>query len=237
MVCRPPNPDLYLEPTEFIDSNHVWILDCVSRLGASYLDVKDRAILLFRFVRDQIQYNFRARSTPKEYIASSILAKRKGFCVQKAILSCALGRAAGVPTALVFSDLRDHTLSPEIVQALGTYVMYYHGLNAFFLDGGWVMADASLSPDIVVRKGYRPVDFDGTTDALLSSTTLAGEPHAEYVRFHGIFLDLPFEEMLQAFMDAYRNVDPQALERLGYQWCSQESTRFLEVVKKGRMPS
>lgn len=237
MFCRPPNPDFYLEPTEFIDSNHAWILDCVSRLGVSSLNTIDRAVLMFRFVRDQIQYDSRAKLTPEEYIASEILGERKGFCVQKAVVLCALGRAAGVPTALVFSDLRDHTLSPEIVQALGTNVMYYHGLNAFFLDGGWVMADASLSPDIVVRKGYRPVDFDGTTDALLSSTTLAGEPHAEYVRFYGIFLDMPFKEMLQAFMDVYRNVDLQGLERLGHQWCSQESTRFLEVVKKGKMPS
>ena len=212
-----PDPDSCLGSTRFIDSGHEWILDLVSRLGVSSLSIRERAVLLFEFVRDQIEYDFRAKLTPGEYIASCILSERKGFCVQKAVLLCALGRAAGVPTALVFSDLKDHTLPPEIVQAIGTNVLHYHGLNAFHLEGDWLIVDASLSPDVVERKGYRLVEFDGTGEALLHSTTSSGDPHAEYVRFHGMFPDLPFDRMFQAFLDAYRNADLEALARLGYQ--------------------
>ena len=211
-----PDPDSCLEPTPFIDSGHNLILDLVSRLGVSRLSTKERAVILFEFVRDQIEYDFRVKLTPGEFIASCILSEGKGFCVQKAVLLGALGRAAGVPTALVFCDLKDHTLPPEIVQAIGTNVLHYHGLNAFHLEGDWLLVDASLSPDVVERKGYRLVEFDGTGDALLHSTTQSGGPHAEYVGFHGMFPELPFDRMFQAFLEAYRNADIDALERLGY---------------------
>jgi len=227
-----PAQGICLEPTKFIDSDHEWIRDCVSRLGVSILSVKEKAVLLFRFVRDQIQYHPWPGLTENEYLASYVLAQRCGFCTQKAILLGALGRAAGVPTALVFSDLRDHTLPPDFVKALGTNVMHYHGLNAFYLNDDWMVVDASHSPDITARKGYRPVEFDGNSDAKIRSTTLSGEPHAEYLKFHGIFQDLPFEQMLQVFVNAYQNTDIQALERLGFQWSSQSSARFLEAVKK-----
>ncbi|MGE3737208.1 MAG: transglutaminase, partial [Blastocatellales bacterium] len=112
-------------------------------------------------------------------------------------------RAAGIPTALVLTDLRDYTLSPRIREMLGTDIMHHHGLNAFYLDGRWLKADASLSPDIMQRKGYRLVEFNGQQDALLAPTTLAGQPHAEYLVFHGLYDDLPYEQIMAAFRAAY----------------------------------
>ena len=99
---------------------------------------------------------------------------------------------------------------------MGTDTMFHHGLTAFFLDGRWLLADASLSPDFVTRKRFRPVDFDGTTDALHSTTRLDGTPHAKYVRFHGMFADLDYESMMRQFVAAYSHADPEALAALGY---------------------
>jgi hypothetical protein len=86
---------------------------------------------------------------------------------------------------------------------MGTDIMHHHGLNAFYLDGRWLKADASLSPDIMQRKGYRLVEFNGQQDALLAPTTLAGQPHAEYLVFHGLYDDLPYEQIMAAFRAAY----------------------------------
>lgn len=94
--------------------------------------------------------------------------------------------------------------------------MFHHGLNAFYLEGRWLKVDASLSPDVTTRKGYLVVDFDGTREALLPETTLAGGPHATYKRFHGTYAELPFDQMLNAFMSAYQHVDMLALAQLGF---------------------
>ncbi|MDP1822614.1 MAG: transglutaminase family protein [Archangium sp.] len=211
-----PSPESCLVPTRFIESAHPAILDRVERLRVGELPPAQRAAALFRFVRDEVRYEFMAKLTPQEYFASHILQEAKGFCVQKAVLLCALSRAAQVPCAIVLSDLVDHSLSPKISKALGTNVMFHHGLNAFYLEGRWLKADASLSPDLATRKGYHLVDFDGTAEALQRETTLSGRPHATYAQFHGTYADLPFEQMLNAFIASYAHADVLALSQLGF---------------------
>lgn len=211
-----PAIDACLAPTAFIDSTDPAIVARVEELRVAALPPAERAAALFRFVRDEVRYEFMAKLTAEEYRASYVLREGRGFCVQKAVLLCALSRAAGVPCALVLSDLVDHSLSPKIASALGTNVMFHHGLNAFHIDGRWLKADASLSPDLTSRKGYRLVDFDGTADAILPETTLAGAPHATYARFHGTYADLPFDQMLNAFIEAYRKANVRALAELGF---------------------
>jgi transglutaminase-like putative cysteine protease len=211
-----PSPESCLAATRYIESTHPAIVDLVERLRLREAAPPARAATLSRFVRDEIRYEFMAKLTPEEYRASHVLQEAKGFCVQKAVLLCALSRAADVPCAIVLSDLLDQSLSPKIAKALGTNVMFHHGLNAFYLEGHWLKVDASLSPDVTTRKGYRVVDFDGTREALLPETTLAGGPHAAYARFHGTYDELPFDQMLNAFMSAYQHVDMLALSQLGF---------------------
>ena len=215
LLTRTLDPADCLTPTHFIDSQH----PLIESLAAQLTDNRDQqatAVRLFTYVRDDVLYEFRAKTAPDQYVASHVLEQQRGFCVQKAILLCALGRAARIPTALVVSDLRDHTLPPKITAAMGTDTMFHHGLNAFFLDGRWLLADASLSPDVVTRKQFRAVEFNGSADALHATTRLDGTPHAEYVHFHGMYADLDYESMMKAFMAAYDQADPQALNDLGY---------------------
>ena len=204
----------YLAPTPFIESQHASIAALVDRLGLSSMAPRARAVAAFRFVQNEIRYEFVAKLAPEYYQASRVLADGRGFCVQKAVLLCALGRAAGLPTALVVSDLRDRTLPEALVQALKTDVFYHHGLNAFHLDGRWIQVDASLSSDLAERRGYLLPSFDGVSEALLSPVTRTGEPHTEYVAFHGRFPDLSFEGMMRAFAVGYAQCDFAALGKV-----------------------
>jgi transglutaminase-like putative cysteine protease len=198
-------------PTPFINADHPAIRAWVEGMGVLDKPVADRARRLFHFVRDDIAYEFLAKWRREEYVASYILEKGKGFCTQKAVLLCALGRAAGIPTALVLADLRDHSLPRRVVAALGTDMLVYHGFVAFHLEGRWRKADPTLSPDVVKRGRYRPVEFDGHGDALLAPTTLDGGPHAEYVTIRGAFADLPFDEMVRSFSALYAEADFRVL--------------------------
>ena len=211
------DPAQCLEPTEFIDSDSASVEALAQRVQGDGPPIH-RAVRLFEHVRDEIQYEFRAKLTKDEYRASRTLADGKGFCVQKAVLLCALLRAARIPSALVLCDLKDYTLPSRIVRAMGTDTMFHHGLNAIHLNGRWLLADASLSPDVVERKRYRRVDFDGEHDALFPNATIAGDAHAEVIRFHGMYVDLPFNQMTGAFMAAYAQADLAALAEMGHQF-------------------
>ncbi|UCD74101.1 MAG: transglutaminase domain-containing protein [Phycisphaerales bacterium] len=211
---EPPVKDC-LSPTRFIDCGHPSIQAKAHELAPPSLPPVERAVRLFDFVRDRIQYEFKAKLQERDYVASNVLACGTGFCVQKAVLLCALARAAGIPAAVMLTDLRDHTLPPKLAEGMGTNVLYHHGLVALYLKGRWVKADASLSPDLVEKKGYRQVVFDGREDALLAATTLNGEAHADYLRWHGMYADLPFAQMVRAFGDGYRGGNPYVLELIG----------------------
>ena len=208
------DPSACLQPTDFVNADHPAIVDGAGRLDLARRTPVERAVRLFEFMRDDVEYEFAAKLKREEYVASYVLAEGKGFCVQKSVLLCALARAAAVPTALVMSDLRDHTLGPRVVEAMGTDVMVYHGLAAFHLDGRWLRVDAALSPGLVRRKGYRLVEFDGETEALLSPTTEAGEPHCEYLQWRGAYADLPYEAMIATFASVYQHADFAKLARL-----------------------
>lgn len=198
-----PDPSDCLGSTSFIDSDSPSIVACLDEIGIKKSSAEQRAVEVFEYVRDEIEYEFGIRHTPEEFAASFTLKDGKGFCVRKAVLLCALGRAAGIPSAIILSDMRDRSLSPRVRDSLGTDVMYHHGLTAMFLNGRWLRVDASLSPDIYIRKAYRPVVFDGISDALQADTTLSGDPHAEYLEFHGIYADLPYEQMMSAYVKKY----------------------------------
>jgi len=205
----------FLAATPFIEATHPAIVALVSQLGLPALSPRERAARLFEHVRSDVRYEFMAKFRREEYVASNILADNRGFCVQKAILLASLARAAGVPTAVVLCDMRDHALPEKVVRMIGTDVMHHHGLNAFHLDGEWITVDASLDPRFLEKKRYPRVAFDGTADALLPAHTTDGARAAEYLTFHGRFADFPFEQTTQAFIAGYQRADLSALVAMG----------------------
>lgn len=209
------DPNLCLEPTAFIDSDSDAIRNLVESLNLSDRTPAERASAVFQFVRDEIAYDFAAPTDPAAYRASAILANGKGHCVRKAILLCALGRAARVPTALVFADMRDRTLSPAVVTMMGTDVLHHHGLVAFHVDGEWRKADPTTPRETAERKGFRLVEFDGNADALGAKTTAEGEPHLEYTAFHGLHADLPFAEVMQSLAENCAHANSEKFGELG----------------------
>jgi len=209
------DPNHCLGATTFIDSDSGRIRGCLEELNVSDRSDADRAIALFDFVRDSIAYDFAAPTTPEAYRASAILENGRGHCVRKAILLSALARAADIPTALVFADLRDHSLSAEIVKLMGTDILHHHGLVAFYLGGQWLKADPTTPRLSAAKKGIRLVAFDGTGDALGHSTLEGGRQHLEYVAFHGMYEDMPFVEVMRSLAENYSKGNSSRFKDLG----------------------
>jgi transglutaminase-like putative cysteine protease len=188
------NMGLYLKPTFTIEANHKKIIETARNVTRGCLSNKDKAVKLFYFVRDSIPYNLYMVSVFVEDLkASRVLEWGKGYCVQKAVLLTALGRAADIPSRLIFASIRNHRIPAHIVEWMGSNVFPRHGYNQFFLSGKWVSAAATFDKNLCEKNGLPSVEFDGEKDAILSDKDLEGRPYIEYVEKFPPTEDLPFD--------------------------------------------
>ena len=196
--------DEYLKATEVIDCDSAPVAAKAGELTVGVSDPVEKARALFYFVRDRIPYDMYVDAlTREEYYASRTLERGRGFCIQKAVLLCALGRAAVIPSRLCFADIINHRVPEYVKEAMGTNLFAYHGYVEFFLSGRWVKATPAFDLKLCERNGIFPVEFDGEHDSLLPGHDRDGNPHIEYVRSHGDFSDLPYERIIETFMQVY----------------------------------
>lgn len=189
--------DNNLKSTFTIDSNHESIHETARRITAGCTADTEKAVRLFYFVRDSIQYSFYMVSVFEEdFIASRILNWGKGYCVQKAVLLAALGRAAGIPSRLVFASIKNHRVPPHIAEQIGN-TFPRHGYNQFLLNGRWVSAAAPFDKALCEKNGLPCVEFDGQRDAVLPEEDLQGNPYIEYFEKFPPQADLPFEWIIE----------------------------------------
>jgi transglutaminase-like putative cysteine protease len=182
----------YLKATAAIEADHPLIKAKAAELTAGVAPDREKAVQLFYFVRDRIPYNLYMISMhPDDFRASFVLETGKGYCVQKAVLLCALARAAGIPSRLALARIRNHRVPPKIRERLGRNEFPGHGYNQFLFDGQWVTAAATFDAKLCSRVGVPVVEFDGRNDAMLPDSALDGGPYIEYVERYGTFDDLP----------------------------------------------
>ena len=91
--------EAYLLPTAMIDRDSPLILEHAEKIiGTAKGSAIDKAIKLFYAVRDGIWYDpYYPFYRPEHYRASNVLKSGRGYCVSKASLLCALGRACKIP--------------------------------------------------------------------------------------------------------------------------------------------
>ena len=190
--------EIYLRPTYAIDSDHESIAAAAQHVTKGCSDDVDKAVALFYFVRDSIHYNVFMISVFKEdFRASRVLEWGKGYCVQKAVLLTALGRAAGIPSRMVFAKITNQRVPPHIYEKLGVNTFPRHGYNQFFLNGRWVSAAATFDKDLCDRNELPVVEFDGKTDAILPEKDLRGGPYVEYIEKFPPAENLPFDWIVE----------------------------------------
>jgi Transglutaminase-like enzymes, putative cysteine proteases len=141
--------EIYLKSTQAIDSNHEAIRETEKKLTLGCTNDVEKATKLFYFVRDSIRYNvYMISMYLDDFRASTTLVRGKGYCVQKAILLAALGRAASIPTRLAFARIKNHRAPAHLIERLGTDIFPGHGYNQFYLNGKWVSAAATFDKEL-----------------------------------------------------------------------------------------
>ena len=184
----------YLRATFTIEAEHEKIIETATKVTRGCSNDEEKAIKIFYFVRDSIRYNIYMISVfIEDFRASRMLEWGKAYCVQKAVLLTALGRAAGIPSRLAFAKIKNHTIPDHVAKMFNTTTFPRHGYNQFFLNGKWVNAAATFDKALCEKAGLPTVEFDGKTDAILPEKDLKGAPYIEYIEKFPPKEDLPFD--------------------------------------------
>lgn len=193
-----------LKSTGFIDSDNAAIIDFANGIIGNEQDQKMQAIKLYYAVRDSIRYDpYRIEFTPNGLKASTTLKQDYGYCVAKAVLLAAAGRAVGIPTRVGFSDVKNHLSSEKLIQVMQSDVFAWHGYTEFYLNDQWIKATPAFNKLLCDKAGIKPLEFDGENDSVFHEFDQAGNKHMEYLKEHGSFDDVPFQNIIDAYKEYY----------------------------------
>ena len=195
----------YLSPTAIIDSDNNEIIEHAQDiLGDGAQEPIEKAVKLYYAVRDEIWYDpYYPFYLPEHYRASNILKSGRGYCVCKASLLCALGRASGIPTRVGFATVRNHLATKQLIEFLGSDLFVYHAFNEFYLEGKWVRATPAFNKELCEKHKVVPLEFNGRDDSIFQLYNLEKKKFMEYVEFHGEYADIPVDIILVAWEKTY----------------------------------
>ena len=193
----------YLEPAEIIRITPE-TADLAASICGSAESEPEKAKALFYWVRDRIVYNpYSPFFLPEHYWPETTLSRGEGYCVQKAALLVALARSQGLPSRLILADIVNHRFSSKLLEYMGANLFVYHAYVEWFINGKWIRATPSFEGPLCEKIGIYPVEFDGTSEAILHRLDKNGQLHIEYVNHHGAYADVPLEEILDAWNKTY----------------------------------
>lgn len=204
MATDTPPADL-LAVTEFLDHDTLLVRRFVDRvLGTTRGTPIENAVKLYYAVRDEIMYEvYRADLSREGLRASSILNRQRGFCIHKSTLYAAACRAAGIPSRLVLTDVRNHLASERLRELVGGDVFKFHALTSVYLDGRWVRATPVFNRTLCRLYGIKPLDFDGTADSMSHPYDTRGRKYMEFLHEYGEFGDFPYELVIDGIRVAH----------------------------------
>ena len=195
----------YLLPTAIIDSDHPRIVQYAKEtIKEAGEDPVAKAVKLYYAVRDGIWYDpYCPFYLPEHYRASRVLESGSGYCVCKASLLCALGRACGIPTRVGFANVRNHLATRQLIEFMGTDLFVYHGFTEFCLGGKWVMATPAFNAELCEKHKVVPLEFNGREDSIFQPYNLERKQFMEYVEYLGTYADIPVDIIVAAWKKAY----------------------------------
>ena len=187
----------YLEPTEFLDSDHDAVREFAEQHTISARSEVERAVNLYYAVRDGFQYDPYVLDLRRDSLrASALLKKSRGYCVEKALLLAASARAVGIPSRLSFYIVRNHIATERLAKALEKDYLVFHGAAEMYLGDRWIKTTPAFNKRLCDFLGVEPIEFDGRADAIFQEYDRKGNIFMEYLHDYGAFADMPYQMFL-----------------------------------------
>lgn len=194
----------YLRPTAIIDSDNPKVRDYAVQVAERRRDAVGKAVQLYLAVRDGIRYDpYAPFYRPEHYRASFVLDRGSSFCIPKAALLCALGRACGIPARVGFATVMNHLATRQLLDFLGSNRFVYHGFVELYLEGKWVRATPAFNRELCEKHRVPPLEFNGREDSIFQAYNLNNQKYMEYVEYYGSYADIPIALILQSWKEEY----------------------------------
>ena len=194
----------WLAATRFLDYQAPEVQAFVQRALGAARTPREQAVRLYYAVRDEIRYDpYLFRMAPEVFTASNTVREKAAYCVPKGLLYAACLRAVGIPARPGFADVRNHLTTKRLLEVTGTNVFSWHGYVALLLDGRWVKATPAFNIEMCQRFQVLPLEFDGSADSLMHPYNALQQRHMEYVKQHGEFDDLPYDQLVEEMQRSY----------------------------------
>ena len=194
------------EETFFLDHGSADMQEFISAAfgQAPPADPADRAIILYYAVRDGIDYDVYDHELSRESMrASAIVREGRGFCIHKSLVYAAALRAVGVPTKLVFADVRNHLASARLKELVGGEVFRFHAMTKAWLAGKWITTTPVFNKMLCQLYGLPTLDFDGCEDSILHPFGADGDQSMEFLEHRGEFADFPYDMVISGLRLAH----------------------------------
>lgn len=195
-----------IDSTEFLDYESTAVQEFVATAlrDGDQRSAVDKACALYYAVRDRIRYEvYGTDLTRRGLRASSIIEVGLGFCVHKSIVYAAAVRSVGIPSRIVYGDVRNHLASPRLLELMGGDLFCFHSLTSVYLEGKWVKATPVFNKMLCKLYKITPMDFDGKSDSLYHPFDQNGRRYMEFVRIRGEFDDVPYETVVNGIKEAH----------------------------------
>lgn len=190
----------YLKPTQFLDFDHPVFDDYLHDIPMG--DLVETAVALYYKIRDGYLYDpYHLDLRPAALKASTVLLKKRAWCVEKSTLLAAMARKCGIPSRLGYAIVTNHIGVEKLTAYLRRKEIVFHGYVELFLNGKWVKCTPAFDQRICRISGVEPLNWDGSTDSMFQEYN-AGNRFMEYKHFYGEFSDVPVE-LMQAEMKSH----------------------------------
>lgn len=164
----------YLIATPMCDHNHPLIQECVHNVVTDGQTEREKAVLIFKFVRDTIRFSI-AFSKSK---ASQILRSGYGECITKTNVQVALLRAACIPARMHWVMAQTNVLTglvaPFMIRSMPPDASHFWA--ECYLEDHWISCEALLDKPLyegmlklglITGDQIPTIDWDGEKDLVV----------------------------------------------------------------------
>ncbi len=199
----------YTEATEFFDYHSDNIQALIADLRDA--DTQTQITELYLKVRDGWRYNPYDIGINKEhYIASHLVEKKEGHCIDKAIIYIAGLRALGIPARLHLAKVSNHIATEQLEKMIGSNELAPHGFVDVYYNGKWAKCSPAFNKELCERYNVDSLTFDGTTDSIIQEYNRENKKFMSYLDDYGYFNDVPLDRIREILHSNY----PQFFETL-----------------------
>jgi transglutaminase-like putative cysteine protease len=184
----------YLQTTPILEVDDVSTQQLIKEIDRS-TSLKEQAIALYYLVRDRFLYDsYHLDLRPEALKSSTILEKRRAWCVEKSIVLATSLRALGISSSLGYGIVINHIGVDRLTRCLKRKEIVFHGYVSGYLDGKWVKTTPAFDINVCRLSGVEPLDWDGENDALFQAYQ-GDQKFMEFIHFYGDFDDVPVQLM------------------------------------------